>query len=115
VAVVALVGGYRPAILAAALGYASAAYLFIDPRYEFGADTPRHVIGFFIYLLSCAIIIASGEVLRAARRRAEAAAGTAEEERERPGHGLKQAPRNAGPARRWRRDPGRARHHGAGA
>jgi PAS domain S-box-containing protein len=83
IALVVLVGGSRPAILAAVIGYVCAAYLFIPPRYEFGAHTPRHIVGFVVYVGSCAIIIISGEALRGARRRAEAAARAAEEERER--------------------------------
>jgi PAS domain S-box-containing protein len=65
-----LVGGYRPAVAAALIGYFAAAYLFIEPRGEFGSITQRNAIGFVTYVGSCGLIIFSGEALRAARRRA---------------------------------------------
>lgn len=65
-------GGYRPAVLATALGYVACNYLYLSPRAAF---TPLDVVGLIrliFYLFSCAIIIALGEAMRSARRRAEA-------------------------------------------
>jgi PAS domain S-box-containing protein len=72
VALAVWVGGYRPALLAAALGFLACDWLFVEPRGAFGFYTPRNLIGLGAYLLSCGIIIGFGEALRAARRRAEA-------------------------------------------
>jgi len=72
VAAAVWLGGYRPAVLAALLGYVACAYLFIDPRGAFGLDDPRNLLGFVAYLLTCAIIIGFGEAFRVAERRAQA-------------------------------------------
>jgi PAS domain S-box-containing protein len=71
VAVGVWVGGYRPALLAVAVGYLSCAYLFIEPRGMFGLDSSRNLAGLILYLSSCAVIIALGEAMRNARRRAD--------------------------------------------
>lgn len=62
-------GGYRPAILATAVGFLACDYLFMLPR-----GTYAHVhdyIGFVLYLLTCLIIIGFGESMRVAKRRAD--------------------------------------------
>src|SRR5581483_4463797 len=72
VAVAVWFGGYRPGLLATALGYLACDFLFIEPRGTLGFRDLRNLIGLILYLLSCAIIIAFGEAMRAARLRAEA-------------------------------------------
>jgi PAS domain S-box-containing protein len=70
VAAAAWVGGYRPAITAALLGYVACSYFFIPPR---GQVLPQHldqVVGLVAYLFTCAVIIAFGEAMRTARQRA---------------------------------------------
>lgn len=62
-------GGYRPALLVAALGYLACAYLFIAPRGHFGLDEPRNLVGLFAYLVTASIIVGFGEALRRAQRR----------------------------------------------
>src|SRR5437660_882029 len=56
-------GGYRPALLAAALGYLAADYLFVEPRGTLGLHGARDAVGLAAYLFSCALIIALGEAL----------------------------------------------------
>ena len=57
VAVAVWVGGYRPAILVAVLGYLACAYLFIAPRGRLGLDDVANVVGLVAYLFTCALII----------------------------------------------------------
>jgi PAS domain S-box-containing protein len=71
VALAVWVGGYRPAVLVVVLGYVACAYLFIEPRGSVAMADPRHFTGLAAYLFTCAIIVAFGEALRAAQRRAE--------------------------------------------
>lgn len=69
VAVSVYVGGYRPALLAAALGFAACSRLFVEPR---GSAWPVGVgqwIAFGAYLFSCGLIVGFGEAFHAARRR----------------------------------------------
>jgi len=63
-------GGYRPAIVAAVLGYVACDYLFIDPRGQIVVANAGHVIGLVAYLFTCALIIGFGEVTRSAQVRA---------------------------------------------
>src|SRR5689334_6329379 len=53
VAVAVWLGGYRPALLAAALGYLACEYLFVEPRGGVGLDSARNVLGLVAYLFSC--------------------------------------------------------------
>ncbi|HWN81429.1 MAG TPA: PAS domain S-box protein, partial [Candidatus Udaeobacter sp.] len=69
VAIAVWFGGWRPAILAAALGYLACSYLFMEPRGAFAANAET-LIGMIAYLISCTIIIAFGQALRRARARA---------------------------------------------
>ncbi len=64
-------GGYRPALLATALGYAASSYLFIEPRGHLLPQGTAPSIALTVYLLSCLVIIGFGEGLRVARRRLE--------------------------------------------
>ena len=70
VAVAVWVGGYRPALVAAFLGFGACSFLFVE-----GSPWPGSTsqwVGLAAYLFSCGIIIGFGEALHAARRRAEA-------------------------------------------
>ena len=67
VAAAAWVGGARPAILVALVGYLTCAYLFIPPRYQLGVGQPGNVVGLFAYLVTCSVIIGFGEAMRAAK------------------------------------------------
>jgi PAS domain S-box-containing protein len=69
VAFVAWIGGYRPAILATALGFLACDYLFIEPRGSIVVRDPRDIVALLAYLTTCAILIAFGEAMRVARRR----------------------------------------------
>ena len=70
VAATVAIGGYRPAVLVAAVGYLACDYLFIEPRGRLGIFSVGHVVGALAYLLTCTVIIAFGEAARLARRRA---------------------------------------------
>jgi PAS domain S-box-containing protein len=63
-------GGFAPAITATVLGYLACSYLFSPPRGEILPDKLGDVVGLAAYLLTCALIIAFGEAVRAAQRRA---------------------------------------------
>jgi PAS domain S-box-containing protein len=71
VAVAVWFGGYRPALLAAVVGYLACDWLFAEPRGAIGLDSARSVIGLGAYLVSCGIIVGFGEAMHAARRRSE--------------------------------------------
>jgi PAS domain S-box-containing protein len=67
-------GGYRPAVLVALLGYVACEYLFIAPRGSLSLGDFRgligfaNVIGFAAYLFTCAIIIGLGQAMRSAQQ-----------------------------------------------
>jgi PAS domain S-box-containing protein len=64
------VGGYRPAIVAAAVGYVACLYFFIaqgDAVWKGSADA----VGFVAYSFTCALIILLGHVARTAQRQAQ--------------------------------------------
>jgi PAS domain S-box-containing protein len=71
VAVAVWIGGYLPAVLVAILGYLACAYLFIEPRNNFGLSETRHVVGLVAYVLTCAVIISLGETMRQAKKQAD--------------------------------------------
>src|SRR5689334_8898345 len=62
------VGGYRPACIAAALGFVICNYLFVAPRYELGPFDARTFTGLIAYAFTCAIIIWIGESTRRAQQ-----------------------------------------------
>ncbi|HSD26523.1 MAG TPA: PAS domain S-box protein, partial [Vicinamibacteria bacterium] len=68
VVVTVWVGGYRPALLAAAAGYVACARLFGRPSAGPGSDVSE-LLGLFVYMSSCSIILAIGEAMRRARQR----------------------------------------------
>lgn len=70
VAVTLWVGGSRPALFTAVLGYLACEFLFVQPRGGFDFSSFANLIGLFGYTVSMLIIIAFG----AAMRRAEATA-----------------------------------------
>jgi PAS domain S-box-containing protein len=71
VAIAVWIGGYRPAVIVATLGYLACAYLFIEPRNNFGLSEPRHVVGLVAYLFTCCVIIGLGEAMRHAKMQAD--------------------------------------------
>jgi PAS domain S-box-containing protein len=71
VAVASWYGGYRPALLATALGFLACDYLFIQPRGSFTIHDSHHYIGLVLYLFTCSLIIGIGEAMRLARRRTQ--------------------------------------------
>jgi PAS domain S-box-containing protein len=68
VAAAVWIGGARPAILVALLGYFACNYLFIQPRTLFTLAGFGDVIGLAAYLFTCSLIIVFGEAARAAHR-----------------------------------------------
>jgi len=68
VAVAVWIGGYRPALLGATIGYLACAYLFIGPPGRISWEF-RDVVGFLAYMVTCTIIVGFGEALRVAQRR----------------------------------------------
>ena len=62
-------GGYRPAILVAILGYLDCHYLFIQPRGQISLDEVATVVGLAAYLFTCTVIIVFGESARFAHLR----------------------------------------------
>lgn len=71
VAAAVWIGGYGPALVAAALGYVASSYLFVEPRGTLAFHHAHQYIGLVLYSLTCCIIIGLGEGMRFARRRAE--------------------------------------------
>ena len=70
VAAAVWVGGHRPAIIVALLGYIACTYLFIQPRGRLGLDNSTTIIGLLAYVFTCSLIIAIGEAARRAEIRA---------------------------------------------
>ena len=70
VAASAWLGGYGPALVSAALGYVVSSWLFIEPRGTVVFTDAETVVGFAAYLFTCGVIIALGERMRGAQRRA---------------------------------------------
>ena len=70
VAAAVWIGGYRPAMLVAFLGYFACNYLFMRPRALFTLTSVGEVIGLVAYSFTCSLIIMFGEAARAAQRHA---------------------------------------------
>jgi signal transduction histidine kinase len=64
-------GGWRPATLAAIVGYLGTVYLFIMPRDQSGVPRRDFAEELAAYILSCGILISLGELWQRAQRRAE--------------------------------------------
>jgi PAS domain S-box-containing protein len=71
VAAAVWLGGSRPALLVMVLGYVVCDYFFIEPRLGFGYLSVRNAVGLIAYLVTCGIIMAFGEAMRLAWRRAD--------------------------------------------
>jgi PAS domain S-box-containing protein len=63
--------GYRPAVLAALVGYVAIDWFFVEPRQAFVSGAFINFVPFAAYALSSAVIITTGEAMRRARYRAE--------------------------------------------
>ena len=61
-------GGYRPALVAAVLGYLACNYLFMGHRDSIALPHLYSYIGLALYLFTCSVIIGFGEALRTAQR-----------------------------------------------
>ena len=70
VAAAVWIGGHRPAMVVAILGYLACDYLFIPPRGQFAFVDVVGVIGLLAYLFTCALIIGFGEAARRSNARA---------------------------------------------
>jgi diguanylate cyclase (GGDEF)-like protein len=70
VAVAVWLGGYRPAIAVAILGYLTCNYLFIEPRGQFGFSRFADLVSVLPYVVTSAPIIGLGESTRRAHLRA---------------------------------------------
>ena len=70
VAAAVWLGGYRPAILVAILGYLTCHYLFIPPRGHLDFSHIATVVGLVAFLFTCGLIIVFGEATRASHLRA---------------------------------------------
>src|SRR4030095_11427830 len=64
-------GGWRPAAVAAMIGYVGTACLFIMPRSKAGVPTSDFAEELAAYVISCGVVISLGELWHRARRRAE--------------------------------------------
>jgi PAS domain S-box-containing protein len=69
VAAAVWVGGARPAIVVAVLGYFTCSYLFIEPRGSLDFAGRGQVVGLIAYLFTAFFIIAFGQTTRAAQAR----------------------------------------------
>ena len=70
VAAAVWLGGFRPAIVVALLGYLACHYLFIEPRGRLDLTDVANLVGLVAYLFTCALIISFGELARFAQLRA---------------------------------------------
>src|SRR5262245_44181168 len=71
-AIAAWYGGYRSGLLAAALGYLAADYLFLAPN-DIGREVPSAYVGLAVYAISSLVIVWFAGSVRPARRRIETA------------------------------------------
>ncbi len=69
VAVTVWIGGPRPAVIAAILGYFACSFLFIEPRGSLLFKGIGDVVGLGAYLFTCAFIIGFGQAARRAQAR----------------------------------------------
>ena len=70
VAAAVWIGGYRPALVVAIVGYFACHYLFIPPRGQIPFLDVGTVVGLVAYLFTCTMIIGIGEAMRIAQLRA---------------------------------------------
>ena len=69
VALAVWIGGWRPGVVAAAVGFVGATILFIDPSVAIGSKGAGNALGALSYWVSCALIIGLGHAMRDARDR----------------------------------------------
>ena len=69
VAAAVWLGGYRLALLVAAIGYLGCAYFFFQERGTIGLSGYRNLVAFVAYSITCSIIIGFGEAFRISQRR----------------------------------------------
>ncbi len=67
VAIAVWAGGYRPATLAAAIGFLACDYLFIPPRQQLSPITTLFAVGLLAYAFTCLLIIWIGQAMRDAQ------------------------------------------------
>jgi PAS domain S-box-containing protein len=63
-------GGYRAAVLVAALGYVACHFLFLSPRGVFDLSTAKDIVGLTAYVVSCAMMVGIGGAMRRVRDQA---------------------------------------------
>ena len=73
VAIAVWIGGWRPGVVAAALGFVGGNALFTDPFGAFQSDHVAAALGTVIYVGSATLIIGLGEAMRRARDRSRTA------------------------------------------
>ena len=73
IALAVWLGGYRPAMVVALLGYVPATWLFEVPRGTLSHDALHAALGLLFYLVTSAVVIGFGEALRRAGERADQA------------------------------------------
>ncbi|HYV20395.1 MAG TPA: ATP-binding protein [Verrucomicrobiae bacterium] len=78
IALAVWVGGARPAIVIALLGYAPATWLFVSPRGTLAQGLPGGLLALTLYCITAAIVIGFGEAMRREGRRADEARREAE-------------------------------------
>jgi signal transduction histidine kinase/ActR/RegA family two-component response regulator len=69
VAIAVWMGGWRPAVLTATLGYLMAQLFLVVPFGHFVFSSVADVMGLVIFAITCSVIIALGHNMRAARER----------------------------------------------
>ena len=71
VAIAVWVGGARPALITAVIGFLACDYLFVPPRGEFLPMDSANVAGLFGYAVSCLFVIAFGYAMRRSEANAQ--------------------------------------------
>ncbi|WP_145088874.1 DUF4118 domain-containing protein [Anatilimnocola aggregata] len=77
------IGGWRTALLVAALGYLLCHYLFIAPRGQLDLSDSADVVGLLVYLATASILIGFGEAFRRAQQQSQKAEERARQQTER--------------------------------
>jgi len=63
--------GTRPALMVVVVGYLTCEYLFAEPLGRIGIVAAHNLVGLFMYLISCGILLCIGAEMRRANRRLE--------------------------------------------
>ncbi|MBC7894402.1 MAG: PAS domain S-box protein, partial [Cytophagaceae bacterium] len=64
------IGGARPAVVAAIIGFVACDWFFVEPRGQFVIDASK-AVAMAAYAFTCAVIIGIGHAMRGAQRRAD--------------------------------------------